>query len=125
MVSRLVYVLIFSSILCGVAGQFSLKLGVARMGALTLGGIQQLPVFVFRLMFTPVIFFGLCLYAIGAFLWMVVLSRVNLSFAYPFVALNFVFVLAGSALFLHEQIPVNRFIGVALIIIGVLFISRR
>lgn len=125
MASKLVYGLIFSSILCGVAGQFSLKIGVSRMGALTLGGVNHLPAFVFRLLFNPVIFFGLCLYAVGAFLWMVVLSRVNLSFAYPFVALNFVFILVGSALFLHEQIPVNRVLGTALIVLGVLFISRR
>jgi drug/metabolite transporter (DMT)-like permease len=56
---------------------------------------------------------------------MVVLSRVDLSFAYPFISLNFVFVLAGSALLLHEHVPANRFLGAALIILGVLVVSRR
>ncbi|MDI6870285.1 MAG: EamA family transporter [Bacillota bacterium] len=125
MPSKMVYGLIFSSILCGVAGQFSLKLGVSRMGVLAVASLGQLPGLVARLLLNPVIFLGLCLYAIGAFLWMAVLSRVDLSFAYPFVALNFVFILTGSTLFLHEPLPLNRVIGTALIVLGVLFISRQ
>lgn len=125
MASKLIYGLMASSILCGVAGQFSLKVGVSRLGALTLGGARYLPTFVLGLLLNPLVFLGLSLYAVGAFLWMTVLSRVDLSFAYPFLALNFILVLSGSALFLHEPLPLNRLAGTALIVLGVLVIARR
>ena len=56
--------------------------------------------------------------------WLRVLKRADLSFAQPFTALSYVSVLAISSRALHETISATRIVGVALILIGVFFISR-
>jgi len=56
--------------------------------------------------------------------WIRVLSEADLSFAQPFTALGYVTVLAFSSHVLHEQISINRLLGVFLIFMGVVFISR-
>jgi len=67
---------------------------------------------------------SLLCYGVSAVVWMVVLSRVDVSFSYPFVALGFVIVsIAGYFLF-QEQITVARIIGMVLIVAGILFIAK-
>ena len=56
--------------------------------------------------------------------WLRVLARADLSFAQPFTALSYISVLAISARSLHEPISTLRLVGVALILVGVWFISR-
>jgi drug/metabolite transporter (DMT)-like permease len=56
--------------------------------------------------------------------WMRVLARADLSFAQPFTALSYITVLAISTRVLHESLPVSKFVGVGLILLGVFFISR-
>jgi drug/metabolite transporter (DMT)-like permease len=58
------------------------------------------------------------------FNWMRVLARADLSFAQPFTALSYISVLAISAHSLHEDISAQKVLGVALILLGVVFISR-
>jgi len=65
---------------------------------------------------------------IGFFLsmvvWLYVLSRLELSTAYPFVALNYVLILFVSHFLLKETITPVKIMGVAVIVLGVFLISR-
>lgn len=65
------------------------------------------------------VFIGLCFYFVSAVIWMIVLSRVDLSFAYPIIGINFVFVLLMSRFLLGEQVSVLRWAGAVIIFIGV------
>ena len=56
--------------------------------------------------------------------WMRVLEHADLSYAQPITALGYVAVLIVSGLWLHEPVTVKRVAGVALILVGVYFISR-
>jgi drug/metabolite transporter (DMT)-like permease len=67
---------------------------------------------------------GLLLYGVGALSWIMVLSRMNLSYAYPFLALNFVLVALVSRLVLGESIPLMRWVGIALICAGIVAIAN-
>ncbi|HTZ21063.1 MAG TPA: EamA family transporter [Opitutaceae bacterium] len=71
-------------------------------------------------------FFYAAMVAFGAqlFNWMRVLARADLSFAQPFTALSYISVLAISCHSLHEDLSVSKMFGVALILVGVFFISR-
>lgn len=51
--------------------------------------------------------------------WMLALERVDLSYAYPFMALSFVLVPVGSMVFLGEGVPTFQFVGLGLIVMGV------
>ena len=56
--------------------------------------------------------------------WLRVLARADLSFAQPFTALSYIFVVAVSGLALREHVSAFRLLGVALILAGVFCISR-
>jgi drug/metabolite transporter (DMT)-like permease len=115
--------LILLSVASGVAGQLSLKVGVTRAGAAAIeaaGPVSTL-ITAFR---SPLVWLGLALYGLGALAWILVLTRLDLSFAYPFLALNFVLIALVSRLFLGETIPPLRWGGIVVICVGLLLIAR-
>jgi multidrug transporter EmrE-like cation transporter len=67
---------------------------------------------------------GLATFVLSAAVWLVVLSRASLSFAYPFASLTYVLILVFDRFVLDEPISGLRYAGVALIIAGLLLISR-
>jgi drug/metabolite transporter (DMT)-like permease len=71
-------------------------------------------------------YFYAAMLAFGAqlFNWVRVLARADLSFAQPFTALSYLSVVAISAHSLHEKVSASKLLGVALILLGVFFISR-
>ena len=73
---------------------------------------------------TPAIYAGLFLFGISAVVWLVVLSRASLSFAYPFAALTYVLILLFDLFILDETVPPLRWAGVALIVAGIFLVSR-
>lgn len=75
---------------------------------------------IISLVFSPAILLALTLYAGTTLLWLYILSRTKLSFAYPIQALAFPIVLIASSFIFREYIPINRWIGVGIIFIGVI-----
>jgi drug/metabolite transporter (DMT)-like permease len=67
---------------------------------------------------------GLLLFGVSALVWLVVLSRASLSFAYPFASLTYVMILLFDLFVLDEEVPPLRWGGVAFIGIGIFLISR-
>ena len=72
----------------------------------------------------PFVWGGLALFGLSAVVWLVVLSRASLSFAYPFAALTYVMILLFDTFVLDEQVPALRWGGVAFIAVGIFLISR-
>lgn len=73
---------------------------------------------------SPWILTGLALFGLSAAVWLIVLSRAALSFAYPFAALTYVLILLFDRLVLHQQVPGLRWAGVACIALGIVLISQ-
>ncbi len=117
-----VWWLILLSISSGVAGQTMIKLGVSRPGATE--ATSNLISLVTLILRSPQILLGLVLYAMGALAWIAVLSKVNLSLAYPFLALNFVLIALVSYAFLGETIPAMRWIGTLILCVGILIVAQ-
>lgn len=117
----IVYILI--SVMGGAIGQLLLKKGMSTLGPLTISPNQLIPV-VWSMVTNPFVVVGLSIYVIGTFFWLAALSRVDLSFAYPFASLSYVVMLIGSWLIFHEDITLLRIVGTITIIIGVILISR-
>jgi multidrug transporter EmrE-like cation transporter len=72
----------------------------------------------------PWVIGGLGLYFLGALVWLFVLARVEVSFAYPFVGLGFIFTLILGAFLMGDNITVPRLAGTLLVAAGVVMISR-
>jgi multidrug transporter EmrE-like cation transporter len=107
--------------------QISLKAGMAavagRAHALPPGLSGGLHTMLLALS-QPWVLLGLGLYALGAMVWMLVLARLDVSIAYPFVALGFIVVMLLGALFFGESITLMKLCGTVLVGIGVWLIAR-
>jgi len=114
---------IFVSVALAVVGQLLLKIGMLRVGRFSLDIstiIQQYT----RILLNPFVIAGIIGFALSMLVWLYVLSRLELSIAYPFVALNYVLILFASHFLLKETITPLKIMGVAVIVIGVYLISR-
>ncbi len=114
---------IMISVLAGAAGQILLKHGMVIIGEVTLSMDQTLAV-LFRLATNPFVVGGLALYAGGTVFWLAALSRVDLSYAYPFASLSYVVMLLAAWMLFEEHITPLRLLGTLVVGIGVLLISR-
>jgi drug/metabolite transporter (DMT)-like permease len=72
----------------------------------------------------PYVWAGLALFGLSAIVWLVVLSRASLSFAYPFAALTYVLILVFDHFVLDDPVPALRWGGVAFIAAGIFLVSR-
>lgn len=115
-------ILILISTAFGVAGQTALKLGVDKPGmAETATGVVSVISLIFK---SPLVLLGLAFYALGALAWIAVLARLDLSMAYPFLALNFVLVTLSGRFLLGETVPPLRWLGILVIIAGILLVAK-
>lgn len=72
----------------------------------------------------PLCWLGICLFAFSVLLWMIVLSRAQLSWAYPLLGLSYVLVVLSGRIVFGEQLTPSRILGTALVIAGAVFIGR-
>ena len=72
----------------------------------------------------PLVVIGLGLYFGAALVWLLVLARIDVSLAYPFVGLGFVLTMAFGWLFLGEHLTIARILGTLLITSGVVVLAR-
>ncbi|MGQ9481559.1 EamA family transporter [Chloroflexus sp.] len=105
-----------------VTGEVLLKIGInhvtSQVGAFSLDPRVLWATFTdWRVILGFALVFG------GAIFWLGVISRVDLSFAYPLLALNYVIVLIPSRILLNETVSPVRLIGALIIVIGVIVIT--
>lgn len=114
--------------LCSVAlatgGQLLLKAGMTRVGFIGSERLEKPVSLLLQMLKTWQVPVGLAVFFISAGFWLLVLSRVPLSFAYPFVGLTYVLITLFGKFVLHESVPGLRWVGLALIIAGILIVGR-
>ena len=116
--------LILLSISIAVAGQLLLKIGIDRIGISDFSSIKAVMGLFAGVIKSPIILTGLFLYFISAAIWLIILSTVDLSFAYPFIGFTYVMVLVLLKFVLKEDFNPIRWIGAFIITAGVVVISR-
>ena len=115
--------LILFTVLTNAAAQIMLKKGMLALGRFDFdaaGLAGALP----RVVFNPYIFFGLVTFVISMCSHLLVLSRVDLSFAYPFLSLAYVVVAVYAWLFFQEDLNAYRIAGIAFICVGTVLIAH-
>lgn len=117
-------VMILFSVVCGVCGQIALKTGMNQVGKIDASALTQPLVVVTNVASNLFVLGGLALYVFSAMVWLMVLSRVQLSFAYPIIALSYAFTPLFAWLLLGEQLPSLRWAGIGVICLGVFLVSR-
>ncbi len=114
---------ILVSVFLAVVGQLLLKMGMLRVGKFSFN-ISTLVHQYIKILLNPFVIAGLVGFFISMLIWLYVLSRMELSLAYPFVALNYILILFGSYFLFKETITVYKMIGVVVIIVGVYLVAR-
>jgi drug/metabolite transporter (DMT)-like permease len=116
--------MILLSVTLAAVAQVTLKSGVNRVTEDTGGALKIDGDSLKALAGSPIIWLGLVLFGLSAIVWLVVLSRATLSFAYPFASLSYVLILVLGHFVLDEQVTSLRLTGVGLIIAGVVLVGQ-
>ncbi|MFC1478038.1 hypothetical protein ACFL57_01100 [Candidatus Margulisiibacteriota bacterium] len=116
-------VMVMVPVLIGVVGQLFLKHGMLQIGTFAITAAALSATFL-KVITNFSVVFGFFLYGLSAFLWLIVLSRMDLSFAYPLLSVGYILILIFSWMFFKENISIVRWSGVLVICFGVYLISR-
>lgn len=118
-----VLLLVAISVFLGVFGQLALKKGMTQIGAISVWDLVTKKIF--SVFFNPFVDIGIVLYGVAWFLWIVILSRAELSFAYPLLATGYIFLAVLSWVFFKEQLTLIKISGITLITIGVILLLSK
>jgi multidrug transporter EmrE-like cation transporter len=107
-----------------VTGTLLLRSGVDRAGGFA-ESLAEVPNGLLRLASQPIFDLGFILYGLAALVWFRVLATQPLSTAYPLlVSLTFMFVTLGATILFQESITSYKLIGLGVVLVGILIISR-
>lgn len=113
----LVLLTIFNSVLM-VTGQTLWKLGATGKEIHSLGQLL-------RLFLSPYVLSGLMVYAFASVLWIYILNKGELSYVYPIQSTAFIFALIIGTTIFKEHLTPTKIIGVLVICLGVIIITRK
>lgn len=116
--------LILGSVAMATSAQFLLKVGMSHAAVRSAVEGRHWANLVQQLAVNPWVVTGLTLYVLGAAVWLLVLAKVELSFAYPFVGLGFVVTMLVGWCFLNDAMNVQRVVGTLMITAGVVLVAR-
>jgi multidrug transporter EmrE-like cation transporter len=112
------YFFVALTVVLTVVGQFLIKWRVNEAGALP-PDLHGKMLFVFDLLLNPWVILGLGSAFAASLCWMLAMTKLPLSHAYPFTAVSFVLVVLGGAWLFSEPLSLMKVVGVGLIVAGV------
>lgn len=118
------YILIVLTVCISVIAQTFLKNGMKQIGHIDNLDIKMIVPVAWSMGTNIFVIGGLSLYVIGTFIWLVLLSRLDLSFLYPFGALQYLLIFIVSFLVFGENIKPARIAGALVILVGIYIISK-
>ncbi len=116
--------LILSGVLLNALAQLALKQGMRTIGVFSFSNIRELLNAAFAAACNPFILAGLTCYVISVVIWLLVLSRVEVSFAYPLLSVGYVVTAFAGWFYFNENLDLTRWSGIVVICFGVWLITR-
>ena len=117
------FLLILTCVILGVCGQLLLKHGMSSDPDRVDRFVEIVPRLV-KAFLSPVVLAGFTLYFLSAALWLIVLTRNELSYAYPMLSMGYVLVVFLSWMLFGEAVTRTRLLGTLVVVFGVYLISR-
>jgi multidrug transporter EmrE-like cation transporter len=119
----MIFLLILFGVLLNTAAQLLLKLGMIQIGQFEFSMANIVPIG-FKVAGNPPIMTGLCLYVFSVGIWLLVLSRVQVSFAYPMLSIGYVVNALAAYYLFGEPLTSLRILGIFIIIAGVYLVVQ-
>ncbi|NOU40013.1 MAG: EamA family transporter [Methylotenera sp.] len=123
MTKFLEHVYIFSTIIFTVYSQLIMRWQVSLAGELPqeLSGKLQ---FVGNLLLDPWVFSGIVATFLAGVSWMLAMTKFEVSYAFPYVSLNYVLILFASFFIFNEQLSIAKLIGTLIVVLGIIVIAK-
>jgi multidrug transporter EmrE-like cation transporter len=121
--TALSFALILVGVLLNAAAQLLLKAGTNAVGSFEFAAANALPVGV-KLALEPHILGGIACYVISVVVWILALSRVEVSIAYPMLSIGYVVNAVAAYYLFGEAVTATRLVGIGIIILGVFIVAR-
>jgi len=122
-VSPIAFALILTGVILNAAGQLLLKAGTNAVGHFEFHLDNVLPIGL-KLAFNPYILSGMVAYGVSLVVWIMALSRVPVSIAYPMLSIGYVINAFIAWHWFGEALSVQKLAGIGLIVCGVYVITR-
>ena len=118
------YALLIISVFSNVTANILLKKGIISFGGVS-GQKAKLFFELTKAATSPFVILGIVLYGFSFLIWLRILSFNDLSRAYPiFATIVFLLTTAGAVFFLNESVSILRFVGIAIILVGIYLVAR-
>jgi multidrug transporter EmrE-like cation transporter len=119
----LTFALVLAGVVLNAVAQLLLKAGTNRVGEFAFELANLLPVGT-KVATSPFILGGVACYVVSLGVWILALSRVPVSIAYPMLSIGYVInAVAAWALF-GESLAAQKLVGIAFIVVGVFLVAR-
>lgn len=118
------FLLIISCVTIGALAQLAMKIGMSNPAVQTTLASGIGANIVLTILQNPLVIGGLFAYVVGAGLWLIVLSKADLSLVFPFSGLGFILTMLFGWLFLNENVGFDRFIGTLIIAFGAYLVAK-
>jgi len=112
-----------TGVLLNAAAQLLLKAGVTRVGEFSFSFHNAIPVG-FKLLTQLPIIAGLACYGISVVVWIMALSRVPVSVAYPMLSIGYIVNAFAAYWLFGESLNAQKLIGIGVIVVGVYLVAR-
>jgi multidrug transporter EmrE-like cation transporter len=122
-VNALSFALILTGVLLNAAAQLLLKAGTNAVGHFEFSAGNIVPVGL-RLALEPSILGGVACYVVSLVVWIMALSRVEVSIAYPMLSIGYVINAVAAWYLFGESLTALRLTGIGFIVVGVFLVAR-
>lgn len=116
--------LIILTVLFNTAAQLALKAGMTQIGAFSFTWDNLIPISL-KVALSPWIMLGLVIYLASVFLWLMVLSRAQVTIAYPMSSLGYITSSVAAYYLWGEDLTLIRFVGILVILLGVYLVAKN
>lgn len=115
--------LVLAGVLLNAAAQLLLKAGTNRIGefAFTLDNVVPVGI---KVAASPFVIGGLACYAVSVVVWILALSRVPVSIAYPMLSIGYIVNAAAAWFLFGESLTAQKLVGIGFIVVGVWLVAR-
>lgn len=121
--TALAFSLVLAGVLLNAAAQLLLKAGTNAVGPFEFAATNALPVGM-KLAIEPHILGGIACYVVSVVVWILALSRVEVSIAYPMLSIGYVVNAVAAYYLFGEAVSPMRLVGIGVIILGVFIVAR-
>lgn len=117
----IIFLIVLTSI-CDTISQLFLKNSINSLDV-NINNLKKVLQFLLKLAAIPRVWIGFIFSCLSLFIWLFVLSKADLNFAFSLDSMHYIFIAYASMLILKENVGLKRWTGTILIVVGIILVS--